>query len=130
MVNNGTPEDVSRHYNETRGLLTLWGGLLIAPVAWILHQQSSYLLVYWACPNNAAYVFHLVTVVLLALAGIGTYLGFTAWMHSGKGWADEGGSIVDRTRFMALSGFLLSGLFVFVILAQWIPTVIVDPCIR
>jgi hypothetical protein len=124
------PDDVKQYYSEGRGLLTLWGGLLLAPAAWVLHQQSSYLLVYWACPNGQTFVFHIGTIVLLLLAGAGTYLGWTAWMHSGRGWADEGGSVVDRTRFMALSGFLLSGLFLLVIVAQWIPTFIVDPCVR
>lgn len=123
-------ENPDQFFTQRTGLVMLWGGVLLAPIAWVLHQQSCYLLVYWACESRQMFVFHLITLVLLLLAGGGTYLAWRCWHGSGPEWADEGGSVADRSRFMALSGLLMSGLFTLVILAQWIPTLMVDPCVR
>jgi hypothetical protein len=122
--------DADKYFTGRRGLLSLWGGLLLAPIAWLLHQQSSYLLVYWACGSGRTFLFHLGTLALLLVAAAGTYLAWTAWNDSGREWADEGGRVADRSRFLALGGLLLSGLFATVIFAQWIPTFLVDPCVR
>ena len=123
-------EDAETYFVQRRGILVLWGGLLLGPVAWISHQQVSYLLVYWACGSGGMFVFHVLTILLLLLAGLGVYLAWTAWRHSGPEWADEGGTVSDRSRFLALTGLLLNGLFSLVILAQWLPTLLVDPCVR
>lgn len=123
-------DDADAYFAQPRGMLELWGALGLGPVAWILHQQSSYLLVYWACGTGHVFVFHLATVLLLLLAGFGAYLGWRAWNDAGAERPDDGGSVADRSRFMAMCGIVLSGGFSVVILAQWVPALVIDPCIR
>lgn len=123
-------EPYNRHLIGHRHLLVVWGGLLVAPIAWILHQQASYLLVYHACPSRNTILFHIITAALLLIAAVGAYLAWKTWNDSGNGWADEGDSAADINRFLALVGLMMSGLFLLVILAQWIPTLLVDPCVR
>jgi len=123
-------EGADRYFNQGRGILMLAGAFLLAPFGWFLHQQFSYLLVYWACGGGPVFLFHLGTLLFLLLAAAGAYLAWKAWNHSGRGWADEGGSVADRSRFLAFGGMLLSGLFGLAIVAQWIPTLVVDPCVR
>ncbi|MCW5978496.1 MAG: hypothetical protein KIT09_10480 [Bryobacteraceae bacterium] len=122
--------DADTYYSEPRGMLTLWAGLLLGPIAWLAHQASSYLLVYWSCGTGHRFAFHIVSVLMLAAAGAGAWLALGAWRGTGKGWADDGGGRSDRGRFMAVAGMMASGLFALAIVAQWIPTFLVDPCVR
>jgi hypothetical protein len=123
-------EKADRYFVEPRGLLTLWGGFLIPPVAWVLHHQFSYLYTYHACNSGNMWLFHAGTLLLLLFAASGSFLAWRAWKDTGQRWPDEGGAVADRSRFMALGSLILGGLFVLLILAQYIPTFIVDPCIR
>jgi hypothetical protein len=106
------------------------GAMLLPPIAWVLHHQISYLLTYWVCENGGMFLYHIITLVLLGLAGLGAYLGWKSWKESGSGLKSEGGSVLDRSRFMGLSGMVLGVSFAVVIVAQWIPTFMLNPCIR
>lgn len=112
------------------GLLTLWVGVLLAPLAWFLHQQVSYLLVYRACESGSLAGFAVSTVLMLLLVGAGGFLAWRAWKYVGGGWRETGDRDLDRTRFLALLGLMGSGLFSVLIAAQWIPTLLVGPCTR
>jgi hypothetical protein len=37
--------DPRLYFSQGKGLLTLWAGILLPPLAWFLHQQLSYVLV-------------------------------------------------------------------------------------
>jgi hypothetical protein len=41
---------------------------------------------------------------------------------------DTNGEIASRVRFTALLGLATSGLFLFIMLAQWLPQFILNPC--
>jgi hypothetical protein len=114
--------------SQERDLLALWTGLLLPPFAWFLHQQLSYMLVLWACASGRQFVLHLVTVAMLLLAGAGGFIAWRNWQRTGRGWSDEAGGMRPRSRFMAVAGLLSSGMFVLVILAQEIPSFLLNAC--
>lgn len=118
------------HLLQPKGLLTLSAGVLLAPFAWFLHQQVSYLLVYRACATGSQTGFAVWSVVMLVMAGAGAFLAWRAWNHAGRGWSNEGDRVLDRCRFLALGGLMGSGFFSLVIAAQWIPTLLLSPCVR
>jgi hypothetical protein len=145
-THNGDPPAVDRS-----AALALWVGILLAPTAFLVDLGARFALVEWACRNDTGFVLWLVAVVatVLALGG-----GLRAW----KNWklfsrdaamesearqpsslqstghalhddlrTDEGGK-VGRGRFMALAGIAASAFFLAVILASFIPSLLLDPC--
>jgi|ERR1051325_1920973 hypothetical protein len=107
----------------------LWFGLLAGATAWAIHLEAEFVLVPTYCKRHASWPLHVVTVVLLGLT-------FVAWMISMAQWRNsprtheylEGRA--DRARFMAVLGTLLNALFFLLILAEWLPVFVVDPCFR
>lgn len=113
--------------------LALWIGLLAGPVVWLSLLQTNYVLAYAACEARQTWFMHLATavgVVLVAAAGFGA-------------WRAADGSIMtaekrthplsddthrQRTRWMGLSGVVLSGWFILVILAMEIPIIVLREC--
>jgi hypothetical protein len=112
---------------EPVGMLALWVSVLGAKLAWLAHLALSYPLVPLVCAGGGELLLHTITVVAL-LAAAGT--GFVAW----RAWRrlrlanepDEPGT--PRGRFMAVYGVLSSGLFAITIVAQGLPTFVLDPC--
>lgn len=131
--------------------LALWVGILLAPIAFLVDLGARFALVEWACRNDGGFVLWLVAVLAVALAAGG---GLRAWRNwklfsreaaeesearqpsalQSTGHAlhddlrtDEGGK-VGRGRFMALVGIAASAFFLAVILASFIPSLLLDPC--
>jgi hypothetical protein len=106
----------------------LWAGLLLAPAAFLLNLEVAYALVPTACSSQNRLLLHLVHLVCLLMAGTGGVLAWHAWKARGETWPGDEGGRTGRSRFMAGVGLLLSTLFVLVILAQWIPSFVLNPC--
>jgi hypothetical protein len=103
----------------------LWLGVLGGPVAFLLNLQANYMLVDLACESGARLALHAIALAAVVLtAGSG--------LLARRYWQTAGGAVEshDRTRFMAFLGMLTGGLFFLVMLAQWIPIFVVDPCQR
>ena len=106
----------------------LWAGLLIPPVAFLVNLEAAYALVPVACSARSVVVLHLVHLISLVLAMVGSVVAWQTWRRSGATWPGGGGGRAGRTQFMAGVGGLMGIMFVAVILAQWIPNFILDPC--
>lgn len=113
---------------DARLLRALWTGLLLAPVAFLLNLEVAYALVPTACSSRNPLLIHLVHLVCLLLAGVGALTAWRCWRGAGEIWPGGAGGPISRTRFMAGLGLLTSGLFALVILAQWIPSFVLNPC--
>jgi hypothetical protein len=113
---------------DRRELTALWTGLLLAPVAFLLNLEVAYALVPTACEQRTRILVHLVHAVCLVLALVGTMTAWRMWRFTGEIWPGQSGGRLSRSRFMAGVGLFLSLLFVLVILAQWIPSFVLDPC--
>ena len=120
--------DNRTHVPDAREIRALWTGLLVPPAAFLLNLELAYALVPTACSSRNQLLVHLVHLGCLALALFG---GFTAWRHwklTGETWPGGEGGRLSRSRFMAGLGLLISSLFALVIVAQWIPSFVLDPC--
>jgi hypothetical protein len=99
-------------------MLLLWAGILLAPIAFLLHLQINYSLVPWVCVTGKAFTLHLATAAALALSVSGAFSAWISWHR-----------LTDvRSHFMAGWGLMMSALFSLVIVAQAIPTFILGPC--
>jgi len=110
----------------------LWAGALAGPLAFFLHLQLDYVYVPWTCEHGGRWLLHLVALLAIALTAAGTALSWRNLDRAGRDWpehAHEGGSLA-RSRFVAGLGVAMGALFLLVMLAQWIPIWILDPCHR
>jgi len=121
-------EPAEGEFNQPGGIFALWAGFLIAPLAFLLNLQTSYMLVPFACSTGQVFWLHVASAGALVLALFGASIALRNWQRTGRGWQSEGGSAAARSRFMAITGLLMSGLFSLIILAQWIADFIIDPC--
>lgn len=118
------------HFEQTRGKLALWCGVLAAPIAWGVQLQLNYSLLRFACWYHwLLYLHHVTTLLLLGVAVWGTWLAHREWKRIGAGEPDDAEDPVPgRSRFMAVLGLLTGVLFCLLIVAQWIPALFFDPC--
>jgi hypothetical protein len=128
MTESPVAPDMQQYFSHGKGLLALWAGLLLPPIAWLLNLQISYMLVPWACSTGRQFALHLVTLAMLLLAGGGGLIAWRTWQRTGRDWPNEAGGVVPRSRFMAVGGLLSSGMFFLVIVAQGIPSFMLSAC--
>lgn len=108
------------------GIVRLYVGMTVAPLAWALHMLVSYSLAAHACfPTDAALgrpVWpDLRSFVVVATVGAwlmlwaGFLVAWLNWRATGRASSAGSGQILQtgsgRSRFMALCGLLVSGLF-------------------
>jgi hypothetical protein len=120
--------DVRTDVPDARQIRALWVGLLLAPVAFLINLEVAYALVPTACSSRNELPVHLVHFACLLLTLYGLLTAWRSWKAAGATWSGEQGDPLARSRFMAGTGMLVSAMFVLVIVAQWIPSFILDPC--
>jgi hypothetical protein len=114
-------------WSDRGTLWSLWAGLGLGPLAWAVNLQVNYAVSALGCTTGWLVVMHLVTVAALAAAGTGAWISWKNWQAAGDG-PEHDGTRRGRSRFLAWSGLLFSGYFGLAILAQWIPTFVIEPC--
>jgi hypothetical protein len=114
-------------HSSPRENLALWIGILGTPLLWLVQFQINYMLVPWACATGHRWPLHATTALFLVLAAIPIYVARRCQQASGSGQRETSGD--GRRRFMAVLGLYSSTLFFLVIVAQGIPSFILDPCL-
>jgi hypothetical protein len=129
MIMSDGVERSSSGSGESDDEFALWAGVLIAPAAYFLQLGVAYALVPWVCAGGSQLALHMVTLAALALCAYGGFIAWRNWERVGREYPRDSGDTVSRSRFMAFSGVVLSALFFVAIIAQEIPTWIVDACL-
>jgi hypothetical protein len=119
-----------KDFKQGAGPWSLWAGVLAGPLATLTQLQANYALVLWACGAGRVWALHLVALLALVVTVAVGLLSWRNWRRAGGGWDDEGAGVVPRSRFMAIVGALISVLAALVVIAQWIPIFVHDPCQR
>ena len=120
--------DPSTELRDAAQIGALWAGLLLAPAAFLLNLELSYVMVRRSCLQGTPLPVHVVQGACLLAAVVGTLIAWRQWLAAGREWPGEAGGAVGRTRFLAGLGLTVSLLFVLVILAQWLPAFTLHPC--
>jgi hypothetical protein len=121
-----------REYASERvpGLLRLWLGVLVPPLAALANQEVTYAMVSWSCVERVHGTLHLVPLVALVIALAAGALGFREWRRLGSEWPSEGAGVVPRSRMLAVLGAASGAFFALLIIAQWLAAVFIEPCMR
>jgi hypothetical protein len=113
--------DAERYFSERSGIAALWAGLLAGPVAWALHLQTSYSITPFFHGTGSTLALYLVTLAALVIAAAGGLISWRNWQRAGAAWPSGEGGVIARSRFMAVSGMIVSAYFFVTILAQAVP---------
>lgn len=118
----------------------LWFGFLAGPIIWSIHLSVTYFVVTLACTTRvfdwswfgfagAEIVHTLASVIALGAVGFMAYWTSTLFNRAGgtQAYGDSDGA-AGRSRFMALGGLLMNGLFFIAILAAAVPGFFLGVC--
>jgi hypothetical protein len=111
-----------------RGIALQWFGLLGPAGAWLLNLEFGYSLAHSACHGSGMAPVHLASVAAVVLAGLGGLAALLTWRRSGSDWPDDVPGTLHRSRMLATLGLGSAALFLLMILTQWIPAFILNPC--
>ena len=110
------------------GNLALWAGVLLGPITFLVLLETNYTIEEWACRVGYWWPMHVVAAVAVAVTVFALLLAWRNWVASGREWPEGDGGSVERSRFLSALGVLTSGGFILVMIAQWIPVMILGPC--
>ncbi len=117
-----------KYWKGGRGETLLWFGIAAGPLAWALDLGFSYALAQHACSTGHEYIEHLITALCFLLALVGLWAAYSANRQLPEKASHEGGSVHDRSRFLAYMGIIYSVGFAVVIIAGGVPRWILPPC--
>jgi hypothetical protein len=130
MSARASSEQALSRFDRWTGIAGLTYGVVGAPLSALIMQAVGYASVQWACGHNNVITVQVVPVIFLLLALVGLWLSWRDWSSVGRLSRAEGPTISERTRFISLSGLILSTFSVVLILAMWVPMIVFDPCQR
>jgi len=116
--------------NGAAGTVSLWTGVVGAPLAWIIKFQLMYIIVPWACsvPHRIIYI-HLLSLLVLALSAAAGYLSWREWTRAGRQLPENDDPHPHTlARFLALMGIMSSTMFFLISLGQGIAALMLNPC--
>lgn len=123
----GATGQVSRYWDDV-GLMKLIGGLLLAPLAWLIDLQMSYVLVKWACAADQRMLILVPPVGSFALIAVATWMSGSSWLRLRRHAREDGGALEDRSYFLAVTGLALNAVFGLLILTSMVPRYFLSPC--
>jgi hypothetical protein len=126
-----TDQDGSRQESRSWVEVTLqWLSVVGPPIAAFAQQQLAYSLVSPSCLRRAPILLHAPTLVMLVLIAVAAWYSWRQWKHyDGQRASDDRGQAASL-RFFALLGLTMCGISTILVVAQWLPTLFLDPCIQ
>lgn len=122
--------DTSTSIPDARRIVAQSLGVLLPPLATLAGMQAGYAVVDQLCRSgtNPGWALHIVrAVTLLVVLGAGV-LAWREWSSVGVREPGNAGDRTARVRLLSWLGVFSSGLFGFVVLAQWLPVFFLDMC--
>jgi hypothetical protein len=111
-------------------MIRLWPGIFVAPLAFLAELIVAYALVPYACQSERHATLHVVQLLTLAVAIGAAFHALREYRVAGSGTPHDAGDPLTRHRFVALLGVLVSTTISLALLAQWITTWVIPPCVR
>jgi hypothetical protein len=111
-------------------VLKLLVGAFLAPIAAAVNFQANYMLVPFACQSGQTLLLHGIMGVSLLVALWGFSRAWQVWRATGATWPDEEAGQTARSRFASMFGMLFSGTACLLIVMQWIPLFLMNPCVE
>lgn len=113
---------------ETAPRHHFWIGAVVVavPSVYVLGLSLNYALLPWACGAERPLAMHLVTLAALVLIVAG---GGLAWRARRRARAAGFLEAEPGAHFLLSLAVLVSGLFAVAVLAEWLPQLVLNPCL-
>jgi hypothetical protein len=113
---------------DLRQLFAVIGG----PVALLAALHGKYAIAQiWGCASNtAAIANHALALISFIVALLAARVARSAWSGAGREVPGDHDGAEGRSRTIAAVGLGVSLLSALVIIAQWVPQVVLDPCLQ
>jgi hypothetical protein len=102
--------------------LLLWLVILTGPVIWFIDLEANFAVAAWVCQWQSRLVLAVLSAASLVIVAASAVIAWREW-HQLR--APAAG---PRPRAMAIGGMTLSAVFFVVIVAQAVPTLLLDGC--
>jgi len=128
--------DELTRFSEGRQTAILWFGFLGPFLAWKIQLMVNYALVPYACWRDLGFLIHLASFATFSLALIAGWVAWGSWKRADeerrkRGAHPQGSAVeteISRAHFMAMSGIAFGIFAAVLILAQWLPGLVLSPC--
>ena len=124
------PEPARESATSWMRVTAQWLAVVVPPLASFAQQQISYSLVSPSCTSQTIVLLHLPTIGMLALIALATAYSWRQWTRDDGRETSNDRRELASTHFFALLGLTMSGMATIVVLAQWLPTLFLHPCVR
>ena len=108
----------------------IWLATLTPPSMALMQILLGYPLEHTLCATQSLLQVHVLSAVLLGLTVVAGLVSRREWRRYGAEAPGQGPPPHGTRRLMALLGMTGSVLFALVIVVQWLPVVMLPPCIR
>jgi hypothetical protein len=108
--------------------LLLWISVLTGPIVWLSSLEARFALVYWACTFGSKLALFSVLVAALAVCACSALIGWREWKVLGEQAPSQEGGVLPRANFMAIGGMVLSCSCCLILVAQFIPDLMLGAC--
>jgi hypothetical protein len=120
--------DTTTSYWDTKGLALLWMSFFAGPIAWTLNQGIGYAVMKPVCRSADVSVLWLIGAFTFVLACLGAWTAARCLLALGEGATDAGGSVIDRSFFVAIVAIGMDSLIALLIVTSIIPQLLLSPC--
>jgi hypothetical protein len=107
--------------------VTIWIALAAGPLAWMIDQGLGYPMVKPSCADGSDWPLLAISVVSLAISGLGGGIGWIAVARL-RGAREDGRAKMDRSYFLAVIAVGFNVLAALLIVAAAIPIFFLSPC--
>lgn len=111
-----------------RAGMSIWLGLLAAPVVVLGAQSLNYALVQVACASGQRGALSAVSAIAFAFSVFAAWLGYRRWRDSAARSCPSYTPRAARASFLALMAMLVGALCAVVQLMMWFPQWLLSPC--
>ena len=108
--------------------MRIWFALLVAPTLALADQSVAYATVVWACSHQQVAAVHAVHMLFLAGTAGSAVLAWQLWRATAP--ARTGSKPSGRDHFLAGLATASGALSALTIIAMWVPTWMIAPCLN
>jgi hypothetical protein len=106
-----------------------WVGMFLAAGAFLVHLQANYLVVLYVCGTTLGRVpVYATNLIAIAIAAVGLWAALVTWRRGRSNDPGDGDGALPRTRLLGALGLGMSALFILLLVAQLVASLVVPTC--